>query len=186
MFKQVILMGTISLSILTLSGCASYDVRNFSPDLVTTHQVAMKIHRKVAVGDFTMRGGKDSNQILCRLAGNVYLPNKMTYTQYIKHAFQSELIASNLYVDNSHAAKHILSSEITNVVFDSLAGKWIIAGNINVDKQNVASITSTTHFGTSYDANSACKNVAEGFETATQQFVTKVLSNPTIVKQLNK
>jgi len=185
MFKKIILLGTVILSVSLMTGCSSYDVKDFNPDLVISHQVAMKVHKNIAVGKFTMPAGKDSNKMMCRMAGDVYLPNKMTYSQYIQHAFESQLIAANHYSDNSKIADHTLSGDLTVAQFSSVSGTWTISGNIKVDNNPIASVTSITNFGTSFVADSACKDVADGFETATQNFVAKVLNTPAIVKALN-
>ena len=186
MFKNIIFTGVVSLSVLAMAGCSSYDVRNFNPDVVASHNVAMHVHKNIAVGSFTMPGGKDNNKMMCRMAGNVYLPNKMTYSQYIRHAFESQLIAANHYSDNSNNANHTILGEITKAQFSSVSGKWTISGNMQVDQNPTVSVTSVTDFGTSFVAESACKDVADGFETATQQFVSKVLSTSEILEELNR
>jgi hypothetical protein len=186
MLKKVILPALFSLFVLSLASCSSYNVREFSPDIVASHQVASALHKKITVSEVSMPVEKDNNQILCRLAGNVYLPNKMKYSQYIKNAFESELIAANRYADNINNATHNLSGNITEIQFDSLAGHWIISGDMQVDKNKAIQITTKSDFGTSYEANSACLNVAQGFEVATQNFVKNVLTNPSIRQQLNK
>src|SRR3990167_1064437 len=185
MFKKIVFTSVVSLSVLSIAGCSSYDVRNFNPDVVASHNVAMHVHKNIAVGSFTMPGGKDSNKMMCRMAGNVYLPNKMTYSQYIQHAFESQLIAANHYSDNSKVADHTLTGDITVAQFSSVSGKWTISGNVSVDQKSIVNITSVTDFGTSFIADSACKDVADGFETATQNFVAKVLNTPAIFKALN-
>jgi len=92
------------------------------------------------------------------------------------------LVAANRY---SETGSHRITAQVKKVDFNSIAGDWVIAANIRVDGNPSVPIYSKTKFGTSWAAWSACKNVADGFDSAVQNFVRKTLSNRTIVRELN-
>lgn len=185
--KKLLLSGSlITLSLMSLGGCVSNNVKRFQPDITQAYQVTNAVSKKVMLGSFSMRAEKDKNNILCRLAGNIYLPNKMTYSRYIKHAFGSFLIAAHRYTIQTHKNTHKLSAHITDVNFNSFNGEWRISANMQVDNRPPVAIYVKSKFGTSFDAGSACKNVADSFETAVQDFITKTFNNPKIKAELNK
>ncbi|OGO92410.1 MAG: hypothetical protein A3F41_00370 [Coxiella sp. RIFCSPHIGHO2_12_FULL_44_14] len=185
--KKILLLSTGSLGVLALmlSGCTSNNVPNFQPDAMQAYQITHTVSKGIVLGDFSMPAEKDKNHLLCRLSGNVYLPNKTTYSQYIKHAFATVLITANRYSVEKTAKTHTLSSDITSVNFDSLGGKWMISANMRVDHYPLVSISSSTRFGTAWNAGTACQNVAQGFETAVQDFISQTLNNPRIKRELN-
>ena len=184
--RKISIIVSLSLVGLVLSGCSSFNVQHFTPDVVASNAVARSIPHKVALGAFTLPANKDKNSIMCRLAGDIYLPNKMTFSQYIKHAFAAQLISANRYASKEVKARHVLSAQLERVDFGSLSGTWTIKGRLAVDRNPPVGIKSETKFGTSYFAMSACENVAKGFEVAVQNFVEKSMSNPTLVSQLRK
>jgi len=182
MRKFIVTAPAIVVASLALTACMSNNVQEYSPDAVQAYQVKSNVSSKVNVGHFAMAASKDKNHILCRLAGNVYLPNKMTYSAYIQKAFSETFIAADRYSQN---ARHKLTAQIRKVDFDSVKGDWVIAANVRVDRNRPVPIYSKTSFGTSWAAWSACKNVAQSFGSAVQNFVKKTLSNRTIVRELN-
>lgn len=86
-----------SIKILTLilavglisTGCSSYNVSKYAASIENIN--AMKsLKRKVNVGNFSAKV-KGQSTIMCRGAGDVTIPNKVTFAQYIKDAIISEL-----------------------------------------------------------------------------------------------
>ena len=185
--KRKMLLGISSLGVLAfaLSGCIPNNVERFQPDAIQAYQITNAVSKKVVLGNFSMPAEKDKNHILCRLSGNIYLPNKMTYSNYIKHAFAVVLITAKRYSTEKTANTHRLSANITDINFSSLSGKWTIAADMRVDNRAPVRIISTTKFGTSWDAGAACQNVAQGFETAVQDFISKTLNNSRIKREWN-
>ena len=179
--KALLIGGTLVL----LSGCISNNVKGFTPDVTAAYDLKSNIAKKIALGDFTMPTSKDKTSILCRLSGEVYLPNKMSYSQYIKEAFRKILITANRY-STTHSKTHTISANIKDVDFSSVLGEWSISAAIKVDNHPSVVINSVTHFGTSYNSWSACRNVAESFQTATQDFISKVLHHSVIKRALNQ
>lgn len=179
--KKSCLLVFCSAMLTQLAGCASYDVGTYQPNNIAAYDLKNQISAPIKVGAITMPAAQDKNRIICRLAGDVYLPNKQKYTTYIQNAFVSQLITADRY--SSHA-RHVLSGQLKTVNFSSTSGQWTIAGQMQIDNKRPISITSVTNFGTAFIADSACKDVAENFSVAAQNFVTKTLKNPIVLRQL--
>ena len=73
MNKKLKTIGLVGL--LLLSGCASNNIKKFDPSKSLTCKVKKNLKRDVCLGNITMAEG-DKNAIMCRLAGNIYLPDK--------------------------------------------------------------------------------------------------------------
>lgn len=169
-----------TISIATLSGCASMQASQFSPGMASTVHVSNNLHQTITLGKFNY--AKDSTSIMCRAGANIELPGGMTYSQYIHHAFQSQLISAHRY--EAHATK-ALSINFTHINFDSFNGTWKIAGLVKINNNAPVLINSVSHFKTSLIGIAACHDVANDFGYATQKFITQTLSNKTVLKNLN-
>jgi len=176
--------GIIAAAVLTLSGCASSNINQFQPDPLQAHYIKNNVKGTVHVDNFTMEKG-NSDSILCRFSGNVYLPNKMTFSEYIKSAFEKNLILANKYETSAPKAAHQLSADILSVDFNTIGGTWEITANVSIDGNRPVYIESKTEYGTSFDAYSACKNTAESFQTAVHDFVKTTLENHKIIDELS-
>jgi hypothetical protein len=167
-----------------LTGCMSTNVPAYQPNTREGYIITKSLKKPIALGNFYLEEDKDKNAILCRLAGNVYLPGKMTYSEYLKDAFIQSLIQAKRYTEK-RSGRHQLSAQFQEVTFSTLDGSWTINANVQVDNHRPVVINSVTEFGTSWDAINACKNVADSFSVAAQLFINRTFANPTIRKQLN-
>lgn len=165
-----------------LVGCSSNNVRSFRADPNVKFDIPHTAMRKIHVKSVTMPEG-DYNSIMCRAAGNIYLPQKMTYSQYISDALNKTLMSIDK-LSNVPADAHSIDIVLTKVSFDSLAGEWYINGNISVDGNKAVTINTTTEYGTAYVAEYACRNTAESFDEAATNFIKKILSHPEVSKNL--
>ncbi len=163
----------LSVAAILLSGCASNNVKSYRADYAAFLDFKNRTSCKINVKGVTMPEG-DTNSILCRMAGNIYLPNKMTYSQYVNDALNKTLAVTEK-LGSVGEAKHTVSVELTKVAFSSVSGEWYVDGNVTIDNRAPKHVMSVTKFGTSWDAMSACHNVAQGFDEAVTEFVKKVL-----------
>lgn len=164
----------ITIAAITLSGCASNNIKSYKPDATAFTDFKNRTTGKVKVESVTMPQG-DINSIMCRMSGNIYLPNKMKYSEYVNEALNKVLIATDK-LDNENAA-HSLSVVLNKVDFNSIAGEWVIDGNVIVDHKAPLHVKSVTKYGTSYIADYACKNAAEAFDEAVTGFNKEVLAH---------
>ena len=165
------LFSVVGVAVL-MAGCSSNNIREFRPDLVEAKLMKRSLTKKVGVKGVSMKEG-NSNSIMCRLAGFIYLPGKMTYSQYIERALTSTLMAMDKF-DDSCPSKGI-SVDLSRVTFSSVSGEWYIDGTVFLNGKNLGEVKSMTPFGTSFIAISACRNVADAFEKASSDFVRKVV-----------
>ena len=181
--RTLLQLSTLGFLVLALTGCMSSNVKTFQADPMQTHHIEQNINGTVYVGTFNM-AEDDNNSIFCRMAGNVYLPDKMTFSQYIKNAFEKNLVIAKKYEDEAMEATHQISADIKIVDFSSMAGAWEIAAYIKVDDEEPVYIETETEYGSSFDAYTACKNTAESFEMAVQHFVRATFEHPKIAEAL--
>lgn len=157
-----------------LAGCASNNIKSYRTDYASLKQFQKSNMGSVNVSSVTMPEG-DQNSIMCRMAGNIYLPNKMHYSEYIKDALHKSLVTIDKDA-SADKAKHNLSLELTKVNFDTLGGYWYIDADLYIDNRPKEHIATKTKFGTAYIAEIACRNTADSFDEAVANFVRKVLS----------
>jgi hypothetical protein len=160
------------LSLITLSGCTSMNVKSYRPDATDFVEFKSKNKHKYNVVSVS---GSNTNFMLCRIALKTCLPNKMTYESYIEQALKKSLASVDKLSSEANAKKiNIVLSKIT---LNSLGGRWIISGYVTVDNKKPIYISSVTEFGTSLDDVVACHNSTEAFPEAVTKFVKDVLNN---------
>ena len=166
------LNGLVILSTLVIVGaCGSNNVKRYRADMSIYRQLKKYDIDKINTVNVTMAEG-DRCFIMCRMSGNIYLPNNITYSKYIEDAFEKVL----MYSDGQKKTKN-LKIELTKVDVNTVSGKWTIKANAYIDGQQAKEILSVTKFGTAYVADSACRNAAEVFEDAVTEFIEKVIQN---------
>lgn len=161
-----------ALAGLMLSGCASNNIQPYKADASDFVDLAKSTHEHFSIENVSMPEG-DTNAIMCRLNGNIYLPNKMTYSEYVRYALEKALIATNKMGDKKSSRK--INLKLTTVNFCSVSGKWEIIGELTVDNGKPVAVKSSTDYGTSYDAYSACRNVADAFPNAVTNFIKEIV-----------
>lgn len=165
----------IALAALLLSSCASNNIKSYKADPSAFVDFKNRDTGKVKLEGVKMPKG-DTDSIMCRMSGNIYLPNKMKYSQYLNDVINKTLLVTDKS-DNTDNAAHSLSVELNKVDFNSLAGEWIIDGNVVVDHKAPHHVKTVTKYGTSYVAEYACRNAAESFDEAATAFAKEVLSH---------
>ena len=181
LFKKLVLVSVF----LFLTGCASNNIKSFRVDPNVQHNITCKELKPTYLHKISIEGG-DHDSIMCRLAGNIYLPKKMTYSQYIDDAFQKTLIILKAHANTRQAASHEMKIVLTKVTFSTIQGEWYINANVSVNQNSPIEIKSTTEYGTSYAAEFACRNTAESFDEAAANFIAEVFNHPKIYSELSK
>tara|TARA_A100000171_G_scaffold52917_1_gene74228 strand:- start:2428 stop:2979 length:552 start_codon:yes stop_codon:yes gene_type:complete len=172
-------------SILVLSGCVSNNIKSFKVDTSIDYEIKNKNIKPIYL--LPIKPSEDDpNSILCRMAGEIYLPKKMTYSQYLNDAFQKTLSALKIRSDSARLASHVMEIELTEVSFSSLQGEWYINAFVRVDNNSPIEIKSLTEFGTSYYAVQACRNTAESFDEAAANFISQILNHSKIAEMISQ
>ncbi len=162
-----------------LHGCAttnSIPYKASTNNIIAFQQKLQPTGKKVAIGKIAMRTGVEEN-LLCRLAGPVVVAPGKTLTQYVQDAFQEELFAAQVYLPTS---PNVLNGTIEALQFSSVSpASWDISMKISSTTNTAGySVSVKFPFGTSWDAMSACKNVADAFGPAVQELLKQVVSHP--------
>ncbi|WP_010300130.1 hypothetical protein [Candidatus Odyssella thessalonicensis] len=170
------------VAISLLSGCSSNNIRAYRLDSSIKYDIPHSTMQKVYIKSVKMPEN-DAHSIMCRAVGPIYLPQKMTYSQYINDALHKTLISMDKLSDSPHVG-HTLEIALTRVNFDTLAGEWYIDGNVIIDSKKSFTVNTTTQYGTAYIAVDACRNTAESFDEAVTNFIKKLLNQPDVAQAL--
>lgn len=160
-----------------LSGCQTtnssipYEV---STENVITIQQALQT-QKVSVGNIGLAQGVSEN-LMCRMNGDIKVAPGKTLSQYIKDAFQKELFTAQAYDPHRPA----ISGSIEELSFSSVApAYWNITMHVQSSASNSGYSVSVKYpFETSWIAMEACKNTANAFSPAVQELLKQVVANP--------
>jgi hypothetical protein len=167
--KRVILIAAILLS---LSGCDSFTAASYG--ISADNDVALKNFgaQPVIIGAFTAAKDFDTS---CRLVGPIELPAGLTFVTYIQKAVSDEFKVAGLY---NASAPVSLTGSVDDLAFSSVSGGWDIT--LTVRSSNGRAVTVAEHydFHTSYTAEAACHNVADGFQPAVQALIGKLFAAP--------
>ena len=131
--------------------------------------------RKVNLGPFSMAGGVEEEP-MCRLMGPVKVAPGKSLPTFIREAFQEELFLAGGYDSN---APSTLEGRIEKLSFSSVApAHWDLAMRVSSNHAPGYLVSVRYGFTTSFDAFSACKNVADAFAPAVQELLRQVVTHP--------
>jgi hypothetical protein len=175
--KYVLGVCTIA-SMALLSGCAttnSIPYKASTSNVISIQQTLGENDKKVSLGNIIFAPGVEESP-LCRLMGPVKVAPGKSLSQYVKDAFQEELFLAQVYSPN---AASIISGEIQSLSFSSVSpANWKISMKVSSNNNpNGYSVSVDYPFSTSWDAISACKNVADAFGPAVQELLKQVVSH---------
>lgn len=167
-----------SIIIYFLSGCSttnSVPYKASTSNVISLQKTLLNNGSKVSVGSFSMGSGVEEKP-LCRLMGPVAVSPGKGLSTYIKEAFQEELFLAQVYGSNS---SNIISGRVEKLTFSSVSpANWEISMRISSNNSEGYLTSIKYGFETSFDAYSACKNVADAFSPAVQELLKQVVENP--------
>ena len=129
---------------------------------------------KVRVEDFRMSATAETS-LLCRAMGEIDVAPGQSLEEFIKEALQEELLEAGVY---STTSPIIITGEINRVSFSSVSSHWDIAMTLSSSNGTQYDVSTNYKFKGSFDAWSACKNVANAFTPAVQDLLEIAISNP--------
>jgi hypothetical protein len=130
---------------------------------------------KVSLGNFALANGVDE-EMLCRMMGPVKVAPGKSLSTYIKEAFQEELFMAQAYDPGSPVR---IDGRIDRISFSSVSpANWEISMTVSSNKSPGYAVGIKYNYETSFDAWSACKNVADAFAPAVQELLRQVVTNP--------
>ena len=169
----------VALSLfIALSGCSttnSIPYKASTENIIAIQQGLKAQGKKVRLGSINMAPGVDEH-LLCRLMGPVKVAPGKTLSQYIKDAFEEELFKAGVYDPN---ALTVIDGQIEKLKFSSVSpASWEISMSVKSNTSAGYTVAVKYPFNTSWDAYSACKNVADAFGPAVQALLKQVVINP--------
>lgn len=175
---NLIKTGLIVAASVLFVGCSTTNSIPYkaSTSNVITIQNALKAdNTKVTLGTFSMANGV-TEELTCRLLGPVKVAPGKTMSTFIKEAFQEELFLAQAYDTNAPVT---IEGRIEKLAFSSVSpANWEIAMRVSSNKSPGFTVAVKYNYDTSFDAISACKNVADAFSPAVQELLRQVVSNP--------
>lgn len=178
MFRKLSLSAVV-LSVGLLAGCAKEHVINYNPNMVLANHLQTNLYSQVNVGQVTLAKG-DTNKMSCGIASNRYLPGNLSFSQTIRKALVTQLSAADRYNPGSNNKINIALHDIQY----SDSGLWSLAGSVVVNQNKAVEIATQTQFPVSTFSNT-CHDAANYFNGAVADFVDQLLSNETILSELN-
>lgn len=177
MNTRVIRMAMIFVLSILMYGCAttnSIPYKASTANVVSLQQTLKPEGIKVTVGEIAAADGVEES-VMCRMMGPVKVAPGKTLSQYIKEAFEEELFMAQVYDPNSQI---VLNGRIEQLSFSSIApANWKITLSISSNRNPGYTVAVDYKFNTSFDAWSACRNVADAFGPAVQELLKQVVSD---------
>ena len=171
-------VGTLIAAVALLAGCSttnSIPYKASTSNVITIQNTLKASNTKVTLGTFSLSNGVEE-ELLCRLMGPVKIAPGKTMSTFIKEAFQEELFLAQAYDTN---APVVIEGRIERLSFSSISpANWEIAMRVTSNKSPGYTVAVKYNYDTSFDAWSACKNVANAFAPAVQELLRQVVSNP--------
>jgi len=130
---------------------------------------------KINLGEFSTAAGVEEN-LVCRLMGPVTVAPGKKLSTYIKEAIQEEMFAAQIY---SPTSQNLVTGRIEKLAFSSVSpANWEISLRLTSNADAGYSVSTKYVFDTSFDAMSACKNVADAFAPAVQELIKQAIAHP--------
>ena len=175
--KHLIAMGSIFVFLIALSGCSTTNSIPYTAsigNIISIQQSLQSQGKKVSVGNINLAPGVEESP-LCRLMGPVKVAPGKSLSQYIKDAFQEELFMAHVY---DPKASTVIDGRIEALRFSSISpASWEITMSVKSNTSAGYTVSVNYHFNTSWDAYSACKNVANAFGPAVQELLKQVVTH---------
>lgn len=168
--------------VLSLSACSTKPVNQYYPNMLLATHLKSNLYSAINVGAVTLKTGND-NKLNCHLASDIPLPNHMSFTQTIKTALETQLRAANRL---NLGSGNTLSLQMSKVAYDTSNGSWTLAGNAVVNGSKPIPVSNSVNFEVGTLPSTACRDTANHFNGAVSGFVTRVLSNQTVLAELNR
>lgn len=163
---------------LFMAGCSttnSIPYKASTSNVISIQKTLNSKGGKVSVGEVAMAPGVEESPT-CRLMGPIKVAPGKSPSQYIKDAFIEELFMAEAYEPDSGT---VINAQIEDIKFSSISpASWEIAMSVNSTNSSGYMVSVDYHFNTSWDAYSACRNVADAFGPAVQELLGKVVKHP--------
>lgn len=161
-----------------LTGCSTTsggaDYKASTRNVIAIQEHAGTKENKVKLMDFTAGPGVNDTQ-WCRANGPVTIGGGKTPSQFIHDALQEELFLAQVY---SNSANTVISGRVEEAKFSSVTpANWEITLTLSSNTGATYQTKARYEFDSSWNAMSACKNVADAFAPAVQETLKRAISD---------
>lgn len=178
-------LGLLMVALLTMGGCStinSIPYKASTSNVISLQNTFKNTNTQVALGSFALAQGINE-ELMCRMLGPVKVAPGKSLSTFIKEAFQEELFLAQAY---DPKAQVLLDGRIERLSFSSVSpAHWDIGMKISSNKSSGYSVSVKYSFDSSFDAWSACKNVADAFAPAVQELLRQVVTHPQFAQLAN-
>lgn len=177
MIKKITIVTCLTTAF--LAGCSTTSTpvqyKASTRNVVTIEEYVRDTGAKVKTNEFSAAPGVEGSP-WCRANGPVSLGSGKTAAEFIREAFQEELFLAKAYAGNAPVS---IGGRIDKLTFSSVTpANWEIGITLMSSNGKTLQVENTHRFDTSWDAWSACKNVADAFSPAVQGVLSKAVSDP--------
>ena len=116
---------------------------------------------------------------MCRGAGPITVPDKGTFSSYVRKALVDELRMANKY---NPTAPVVINGNLDSIDFSSTEGRWTVGVTIQSSNKFWVRESVQYKYDTSFFAESACSATGQAFMPAVQDLLAKVIRSPQFTK----
>lgn len=163
--------------VIFLGACSTYTTPRYSINADTNVSLKSLGATNIGIGAFS---GPASFDNACRGAGPLAPPDGITYTEYLRKAFEDEL-----KVAGSHGASNprvVLTGVVNKLEFSSsrglTGGSWDIDLTLSSSNGKRLSASERYEFESGFIADTACKQTAEAYLPTVQNLIKKIVQMP--------
>jgi len=175
--KRLVLWLLALFMLIGFSGCANkvHDYSVSANNVVSLRNVATN-GTSINVGSFS-DSNKEETKVMCRLATPIGTPKGETFASYIKNAFQTEMIMSNIYDGKSDVT---VTANLNDIYGSTTLGNAYWEFKITIKSSNGVSYDVETRYDyeSSFSAMSACSEMQRSFVPAVQKLNGEIINNP--------
>ena len=158
--RKALLAASVTVVIAGCSTTNSTPYKASTGNVIAIQQTFEAQGKKVSVGNVSMAPGIEASPT-CRLLGPIKVAPGKSLAQYIKDAFIEELFIAKAYTPTSPS---VINAKIEKIKFSSVTpASWDIIMSVSSTTSSGYAVSVNYGFDTSWDAYSACKNVADAF-----------------------
>ena len=176
--KNVIL---VALILIVITGCSTMQPPRYSVSVDNMQILKIYEGTKVQVSSLNLQTKFDAN---CRLMGPIEPADGLSFTDFMKKAFNDELKMAEIY--SSEGIQ--ITGDITQLEFSSMVGltngTWDIAWDLISSNGNTLSISNQYQFKSGFDAITACNATADALTPAVQDLIKATVSHSEFNKLL--
>lgn len=171
-------LAAIAALTITLAGCVTMPPASYANYADNTYALRKYDGAKVRIGTFTDLSHFDSG---CRMVGPIKTAGNRPIPEFIHDSLNDELKFAGLYSDDQSSV--LLAATLQSGKFSSMTG--LTSGYFDFslqlsNPQNGKSVTANSQysFDSGFDADTACRNVANALTPAVQRLINKAVTDP--------